>query len=145
MPVTGFYCPFFFELALTLADFQPVVDTRRITDDQGWAVIGFCFFEGLHELVLVGAHSDLSDIDVAVLSFHHAQVFLTRLLTGSCELSHSCRRRSFRCLAARIGVDFCIKDQDVDIFTLSQDMVQAAITDIVSPAVATKDPLAAFD
>lgn len=45
MPVTGFDCPFFFELALTLADFQAVVDARCITDDQGRAVVGFGFFE----------------------------------------------------------------------------------------------------
>ena len=34
MPVTGFDRPFFFELALTLANFQAVVDARCIADDQ---------------------------------------------------------------------------------------------------------------
>ena len=122
-----------------------MVDARCIADNERRTIIGFCFFQGFQELILIGTHSYLCDVDVSVLGFHHAQVFLLRLLTRSCELGNSCGRRCFGSLAARVGIYFRIEYEDVDILTLGQHVIQAAVTDIVSPAVAAEDTLAAFD
>ena len=44
-------------------------------------------------------------------------------------------------LAARVGIYFRIEDEYVDILIQGQDVIQAAIADIISPAVAAEDPL----
>ena len=50
-----------------------------------------------------------------------------------------------RGLAARVGVNFGIEDKNIDIIAGSEDVIQSAVTDIVSPAVTTKDPLGTFN
>ena len=144
MPVTGFYSAFLFQLALSLANFQAVVNARCITDNKGRAGISFRFLQGLHKLILIGAHSDLSYIYITVCRFHKAEVFFLRLLARCCELCYSCRRRCLRSLTARIGIYFRIEYEDVNVFVHSQDMVKTAVTDIVSPTVSAEEPLTAF-
>ena len=69
-----------------------------------------------------------------------AQIFLVELTARSCELSDSTDRCSLGRLTARIGVNFRIDEHDVDIGIGSHDVVQTAVTDVISPAVAAVHP-----
>jgi hypothetical protein len=70
-----------------------------------------------------------------------ARSFLESLLARSGILGHGTGLGRLGRLAAGIGVNLGIHDQDVDIFTLGHDMVQAAVTDIIGPAVTADDPV----
>ena len=70
--------------------------------------------------------------------------FLCPFAAGG-KFGNCCRRRRFARLSARVGVDLRIKDEDIDIAVHGKDMVYAAVADIISPAVAAKDPLGTFD
>ena len=100
--------------AHTLAD--TVVDARSVSDDEGWTLICFCFFDGFDSLVHVGAETDLRNINVAIDGLHHAEVFLVGLLTSSSELSNSSEWGSLGSLTTGVGVNFGIEDEDVDVF-----------------------------
>ena len=54
-----------------------------------------------------------------------------------CDGAERCR---LGCLSARIGVDFGVEDEQVYILARSDDVVQSAVTDVISPAVAADDP-----
>ena len=69
-----------------------------------------------------------------------AQVFLVELAARCSELSDSTDWRSFRRLAASVGVDFRVDEHDIDVGVHSQDVVQTAVADIISPAVAAIHP-----
>ena len=43
-------------------------------------------------------------------------------------------------LAARVGVDLGIENQDVDVAATGQNVVQATKADIIGPAIAADDP-----
>ena len=108
-------------------------------------MIRFGFADGFQRLLLVGAHGNLGNVYIAIGHGHEAQVFLADPLAGRGKFGNSCRRRRFGRLATRVGIDFRIEDEDVDIFPCCQYMVEAAVADIIGPAVAAEDPVAAFD
>ena len=145
MPVTCFNCTFDFVLSAAHAAFQTMVDTRSVSDDQGRTMVAFSFQQSFYQLVLVCAHCNLCNVNVAIAHSHHTQVFFLNSLTGSSELSNCTSRSSFGSLTACVGVNFCIEYQNVYIFAGSQYVVQTAVTDIVSPAVTTEDPLRFFN
>ena len=91
------------------------------------------------------AHGDARHVDAAVAHGHHGQVFLGRRLAAGRELGHRAARRGFRHLAAGVGVDLGIQHQDVDVAAGRQHVVQSAVADVVSPAVAADDPDALLD
>ena len=66
VPVTAVYGAFHFVLGVAHAAFDAMVDARCIGDDDGRAIVGFCFFDGFDELVRVSAEGDLGDIDMAI-------------------------------------------------------------------------------
>ena len=145
IPVPACDRQFFFFLTLTHALADTVIDTRAIRNNYGRAVVSFRFGHGLHELVLIGTHSYLRYIYIAVRNGHHAEILLLRAFTGSGKLCNSGCRRSLGGLAARIGVNFRVEDEDVDVLILREHMVHAAEADIISPAVAAEDPVGTFD
>ena len=108
-------------------------------------MVAFSFQQSFYQLVLVCAHCNLCNVNVAIAHSHHTQVFFLNSLTGSSELSNCTSRSSFGSLTACVGVNFCIEYQNVYIFAGSQYVVQTAVTDIVSPAVTTEDPLRFFN
>src|SRR5205085_422101 len=61
------------------------------------------------------------------------------------ELGDGAARGGFGCLASGIGVDLGIEDEDVDIAATGEHVIEAAIADIVGPAIAADDPDALFD
>ena len=122
-----------------------MVDAGSVADDEGRSVIALGFLDRLQELVLVGAHGDLSDVDVAVAGCHHAQILLLGLLAAGRELRDGSSRRCLGGLAAGVGVDFGIEYEDVDVFAGSEDVVESAVTDVVGPAVTAEAPDALLD
>ena len=107
--------------------------------------IGLGFGERLDALVHVGAHGHRGDVDVAVAHGHLAEVLLGRLLAGGGELGHRAGRGGLGGLAAGVGIDLGVEDEDVDVPVHGQDVVEAAVADVVGPAVAADAPDALFD
>src|SRR5699024_5442839 len=62
------------------------------------------------------------------------------LLAGGCELADLADVGGLGSLSAGVGVHLGVEDHDVDILAGSQDVVQAAVADVVCPAVAAEDP-----
>ena len=87
----------------------------------------------------------LRHVDVAVAHGHHAQVLLGRRFAAGGELGDGAARSGFGHLPAGVGVDLGIEHQDVDVAAAGQHVIQAAVPDVVSPAVAADDPDALFD
>ena len=66
-------------------------------------------------------------------------------LAGGRELGDGAARRRLRRLAAGVRVDLGVEDEDVDVATGREDLVEAAEADVVGPAVAADDPDALAD
>ncbi len=101
--------------------------------------------DGFYSLVHVGSQSDLCYINISVRHGDHAEVFFLSLFACCRKFSDSCGRGGFRGLAARVGVNFRIQYENVDVFSGRKDMIQTTEADIVCPAVAAEDPLALFN
>ena len=144
-PVTAVNSTFFFELAAAHANLQAVVDARCVSNNQGRTIISLCFGNSLQSLVLVGAHSNLCNIYIAIAHSHHAKVLLLGLFAAGSKFS-DCRSRSrFGGLTAGVGIYLGIEYHNIDILAGCQYMVQTAVADIISPAVTAEDPVAAFN
>ena len=83
----------------------------------------FGLSDRLDELIHVGAHSDGSDVNVSVGLEDLCNILLPGLLSGSLEFSNSAQRRSFGALSARVGVDFIVDDEYVDVFTGGDNVI----------------------
>ncbi len=110
-----------------------------VGDDERRTVIGFGLDEGLDHLSRVG-QGDVGHIDVAVGHGHHPQILLGHRLAAGGELGHGAGRGGFGGLAAGVGVDFGVEDQQVDVLAGGDDMVEAAVADVIGPAVAADAP-----
>ena len=71
--------------------------------------------------------------------------FLGGSLPPAANLATARARGGLGHLAAGVGVDFGVEHQDVDVAAGGQHVVQAAVADVVGPAVAAHDPHAALD
>ncbi len=103
-------------------------------------MVALSLSKGLDALVVVSTHSNLSYIYIAVGHSDASQILVLDLLTSCCELSHSTQRSSLGSLTAGVGVNLGIEYQDVYILAGSDNVIQTAEADIVSPAVAAEDP-----
>ena len=93
----------------------------------------------------MGAESDLGDVDMAVRHEQASQILLVELAARRGELRHCADRRSLGRLAARIGIYFRVDKHDVQVGVHSHDVIQAAVADVVGPAVAAVHPNRLFD
>ena len=66
--------------------------------------------------------------------------FLPVRLAGRRELRDRAARGGLGRLAAGVGVDLGVEDEDVDVAARREDLVQPAEADVVGPAVAADDP-----
>ena len=71
--------------------------------------------------------------------------FLKVGLPPAAELGHGPQRGGLGGLAAGVGVDLGIQHQDVDVAPGGEDVVHAAVADVVGPAVTADDPDTALD
>ena len=74
-----------------------------------------------------------------------ARSFLPTGLPPAANLATAPRGVDFGRLAAGVGVDLGIEDQDVDVAAGGDHVVEAAEADVVGPAVAADDPDALLD
>ena len=116
-----------------------------VSDNERRTVVGFRGDEGLDRVRGVSAEGDLTDEAGAVGDRHHAEVFFTGDFTAGGELSDGALRSGLRRLTAGVGVNFGVEDEDVDVVVGGDDVIETAVTDIVSPTVAADDPLASAD
>ena len=117
-----------------------VRDAMAVGQNQRRARIRFGLVERANGLRRIGAHRDLADVDVAVRDGHHSEVFLAACLAAGREFGHGAAERRLRRLAASVRVDAGVEHEDVDVATGRQHMIQAAVADVVRPAVAADDP-----
>lgn len=73
---------------------------------------------------------------------HHAdaKIFASLALAMLTKLGNRPKRRGFRRLSTRVGVTLGIQYQNIDVLGETQDVIQPAKTNIVSPAVAANQP-----
>ena len=128
-----------------LAHVDPVGDAGAVGDDERRTRPGIGLEQRLRRLEVVRAHRDLGDVDVAVRARDRAEVLLGGALAGGRELRHGAARRRLRGLAAGVRVDLGVEDEDVDVATGREDLVDAAEADVVGPAVTADDPDALAD
>ena len=123
-----------------LAHVDPVGDAGAVGDDQRRTRPGIGLEQRLGRLEVVRAHRDLGDVDVAVRTRDRAEVLLGGPLAGGRELRHGAARRRLRGLATGVRVDLGVEDEDVDVPTGREDLVDTSEADVVGPAVAADDP-----
>ena len=140
IPVTALDGLVHFFLAVLHAALDAVHLARCIGNDEGRAGICFSFGNCLEGLNLVGAHCDLSHIDVTVGHCHLCKALALDFLTGSCKLCNLADVGSLGSLSAGVGVNFGVEYEYVDIFTGREDVVNAAVADIECPTVTAEDP-----
>ncbi len=78
-------------------------------------MVRFRFFECFENLVHIGTHAYIRDINIAVAHHHSADVFLAYRLTACGKLRDRAERGRFGSLTAGIGVNFRIHDKDIDV------------------------------
>ena len=144
VPVAAFDGAGFLRLTASHTAFylQAVIDTRCISDHDGRSRISLGFPNRFQTLSIVGAHGYLCGIDVPVSGGHQTQILLADPLSLSSELGDGTEGRSLGRLPARIGIHFRVEHEDVHVFARGDNMIEAAVADIVRSAVATDDPLA---
>ena len=117
-----------------------MIDAGCVADDQGRSVVGFRFFQRFHELRLIGTHSALRHVNVAVRAGDHAEILLLHSLATGGEFRHSRDRSGLGSLSARVGIHFGIQYENVHVFAGSKHVIEPAVADVVRPAVAADDP-----
>ena len=117
-----------------------VRDAMGIRNDQRRTVVSFGFEKRLYGLSVVGAHGNMRDVDGSVGHGHHPQILLGAAFSRRGELRHCAAWSGFRHLAAGIRVDLGIQHQDLYIAAGSEDMIQAAVADVVSPSIPSYQP-----
>ena len=90
------------QTSLALLSLTRDFDTRRVSDNERRSWISLSLADSLQGLRLVGTHSNLSHIDIAVCGSNHTEVFLAHALTSGSKLSDSTDRSSLRCLTAGV-------------------------------------------
>src|SRR5690349_5124817 len=117
-----------------------VGDAVAVGDDEARAIVGFGFEEGFDAVHVAGAHGDLGDVDAAIADGHHGEVFFAGRFTAGGELGDGAARCGLGGLAAGVGVDFGVEHEDVDVAAAGEDVIEAAVADVVGPTVAADYP-----
>jgi len=71
--------------------------------------------------------------------------FFGSVLAAGGELGGGGAGGRFRHLAAGVGVDLGVEQQDVDILAGGEDVVESAVADVIGPAVAADNPYRFLD
>ena len=122
-----------------------VRDAVRVGNDDARSVVGFRFEERLERVLVFRAHGDAGDVNIAVAHGHQPEIFLRARLAAGGELRDCSAGRGLRGLAAGIGVNLGIEHEQVHIAAAGDHMVEAAVADVVRPAITADDPDALLD
>ena len=120
-------------------------DAVAVGDNQGRPIVGLGLNERVEGLLGRRAHRDLRDVDIPVSDRHQAEILFRASLAGRRKLGHSRARRRLRGLSTGIRIDLGVEHQDVDVAPGREHVIEAAIADVVRPAVATDNPHALAD
>ncbi len=112
----------------------------RVGDDKCRARIGLGLAQGGHSLSILSAERHPRHVDVAILHRHEREVLLGHALAAGGEFRDRTERGGLGGLPASIGIDLRIKHQDLDVGPGGQHVVEAAVADIISPAVSAHNP-----
>ena len=134
-----------FDAILGLAHVDAVCDAGAVGDDERRAFVFFGFLEGLEGLVAVGAEGDGGDVNITVSHGELAEVFLAARFAAGCEFGDGAARGRLGGLTAGVRVNLGVEDEDVDVATQREDVIESAVTDVISPAVAAHDPERTFE
>ncbi|MPN31321.1 hypothetical protein SDC9_178795 [bioreactor metagenome] len=118
-----------------------MVNTRCISNNQGWSGISLSLGNSFKGLIFISTHGDLCYIYIPIAHGDYAKIFLLGLFPAGRKLGNCRSRSGLRRLTAGIGIYFGIKHQNVYIFAGSQYMIQSAETNIIGPAVTAEYPL----
>ena len=117
-----------------------VGDAVAVGHDHRGAGEAVGLLHGVHGLHVLGRHGHPGHVGVAVGHGQHGQVLLLDRLAGHGELGRRAHGRGLGGLAAGVGVDLGVEHQDVHVPAHGDDVVEAAVADVVGPAVAADDP-----
>jgi len=137
-PVTGIHSTFLLDLRFRHVD--TMEHTGSIGNDDGRTIVRFSFADRGQRLLAVGTHGNAGDVDVAVAHAHKTEVLLGHAHTVGGKERDSTDRGGLGSLTAGVGVNFSIQHEDVDVAVLGNDVIQTAVTDVVSPSVTAEDP-----
>ncbi len=93
-----------------------MVDTGCVSDDQRRSVVSLSLAYGFEGLGLIGAHSHLCYVNIAVGCGYKTEVFFADTLARCGKFGDCADRSGFRGLTAGVGVYFGVEYEDVDIF-----------------------------
>src|SRR5699024_10051065 len=131
VPVAGLDSLLHLVLAVGHAALDAVQFAGRVADDDGRAGVSLGFGNRLDSLGHVGAEGDLGAVDVAVGHADLSQALLADLLAGGRELANFADVRSLGGLSAGVRIHLGVEDHDVDVVAGSQDVVEAAVADVI--------------
>ncbi len=114
--------------------------TWAIGDNQRRTWIGFRFLNRFHRLIQLRPQRNLCNIHVPVHHHTDAKIFTCLALAVFTKFGDGSERCGFRRLSTRIGVALGVQYQNIDVLGQAQDVIQAAKTNIVSPAIAANQP-----
>ena len=111
-----------------------------VSDDERRSRIRVRFHKSAYSLRVASTERYGSHVHMPVVHGHQTEV----LLVGSFAVRSKLRRRAQRCgfgrLAPGVGVDLGVEDQNVEVVTERQDVIETAVADIEGPAVAAEQP-----
>src|SRR5438874_29403 len=115
-----------------------------IVGGDGWAYdIGY---GGLDHVLASGADVNILVLDTEVYSNTGGQASkatplgaVAKFAAGG-KLCDCAERRGLRSLTAGVGINFRVEHENVHVGTAGEHVIQSAVTDVVSPAIATDDP-----
>ena len=96
--------------------------------------------ERLRRLRHLGAERDPRDVDVPVHVREQAEILLADRLARGRELGGRAERRRLRRLASGVRVHLGVHHEDVDVAPVGEHVIEAAVSDVVRPAVAADQP-----
>ena len=117
-----------------------VRDAMAVSDDQRRAVVRLRFQERLQRVLVLGAHGDGGDVNIPVGHCDQPEVFLAERVCRRRRILRRRRAASTSNIARRCWNKLPCREQDLNVATAGQDVVEAAVTNVVGPAVATDDP-----
>src|SRR5205823_5816980 len=137
-PLTGFYG--YLLIAHGGGHVDAVSDAVRVRDDDARSIVSFGFQKCFEGVFIFRAHGHAGHVDVAVGHRHHAEILLWSGLATCGELCNGGARRGLGSLPARVGINLGVEHQDVDVASAGHDVIEAAVADVVRPAVAADNP-----
>ena len=140
MPVAALHSLLHLVLRGAHTGLDVLLQAGAVADHDGGTVIGLSLTQSLQSLGLVSAHGHLGDVHIAVLHQHGTQILLGYPLAAGGKLGGSGGGGGLGGLTAGVGIHLGIQHHQVHVTVLGHHMIDAAVADIVGPAVTAHSP-----